>query len=276
MKTERFTLAHLRNEEWYRLQTEIINLIILYLAVKRLLGRKYELYKKLLEQVDKLLRPGRKNFLTEETTSEDQLRDQIFRGFREAVKALTHFPDPAIQKAAEKVYYRVEQYTKSIQSGTLAAETGAIDNLLQDLTGDVGGTDVSAEVAVLSLETWIVPLRNSNDAYKAALIQRQLEDAQKPEARSLINLRVEVDRLCSAMLNVVDAELIVIDSEGLSSNSPEDGGEGGGTPEGRTLTDDEQIVEFTKALNVIISYYKTFIENRKNKSAATEDEAPTF
>jgi len=262
LKMTRIEYARLHNEEWILMQTHYTNEVLDYGPVRLKIDRLFTKHQEFYMLSDELTEKIKKSFFTKVSSAEDERRGLIFRGLRDNVKAFINFPDPLKQKAAEELFAVIENYAKSIINGNSASETAAIDNLNQDLTGAKGGTDMSAQVAQLGIENWVDALKESNEAYKDAMTQRNEEAKNKPEAGSLARLRTETDHICTLMLNVIDAQLAVVDD---SYDEPSEGG--GGTPEGRTLTDDENLVEFAKSLNRRLAYFKTLLEQRKTRKA---------
>jgi len=236
----------LRNEEWFLMHTFFKDEAMGYGAMKLSIDRLFAKYVKLYAQADETMEKVKKSFLTKVTTTEDEHRSQIYRGIRENVRSLRNYPDPAMRQAAEELYNIIENYAKSIIAANLASKTAAIDNLLQDLTGDKGGEDMTAQVTQLGIESWVQALRDANEAYKATREQRFAEAENKPEPGRLVRLRAEMDHLYVLMLRVIDAQLEVIEDQDSDNN---------------------ETVQFVKALNARLAYFKTLLEQRKTKKA---------
>jgi hypothetical protein len=242
MKIHRFLVGKLRNEEWFRFHTEFAGLVEQCGAEELGVERIYPAYLALFNEADQLLELLRKSFITEQTVLANLMRDRIFYGLRNAVKAGRCMLNTSKQLAAEKIYALLKKYTPAITRGGRAAKTAAIDNLLQDLlpTGNIG--NLAADIHLLNLEQWVQDLKQVNNAYKDSLAQRVEETAARPTAGHLQRIKATMNHYYIRMVNNVDAKLFV------SPNA-----------------EDEAIQHFAKALNAYVSHYKALLKGRRTR-----------
>jgi hypothetical protein len=278
MIISRFNISRLRNEEWFRFHTEYSGLAeecgVEFLELQRI----YPLYKARYKEGDQLLELLRASFVTPDTTEANRNREKVFRGLRDAAKSLLNTLDPAKLEAAAKVYAVTRKYNDVISKGTLGAKTAAIDNLLQDLTPGEGAVDLSAEVQLLGFGFWVTDLATANQAYKQALAERTGEEAVRPAAGRLPQVRAEVDHYYLHMINVIDARLLTVpDVEGgeeEDEDPPSPPVEGRDTP----ATDPEEKLRlFAHSLNACIARWKAILKGRRTRSEKKlpeEDDSP--
>lgn len=273
MDITKFKIGGLKNEEWVRFHFEFsdkaeecgINVLEI--------GRVYPRYKEMLKEADLQLEVVHKSFHTQETKIADQQRGDAYRGVRDTARSLLKSIDPADQAAATKVYAVAAKYNNSIQKGTLPARTAAIDNLLQDLTSAEGGdAKLAGEVQQLGLGKWVASLATTNENYKQALAQRIAEEAARPKAGRLPELRSEIDRYYTRMMEVVDTRLLTIPDTG---EEEEEAPPSGPVEERTPDTDDAKVLHFAKELNRIIARYHAILkgrQTRKENQASEEEE----
>lgn len=279
MEISRFNTSRLHNEEWFGLHTKYFGLVILCGADVLGIDELFPHYEKFYKEADELMEILRKSFYTTDTSAADRQRLSIFRGFRDAARAFLHTPDTTKHAAGVKVNEVVNQYSKSILSGSLGERTPTIDNFLQDFTGAAGSINLSQEVQLLGLSTWLADLGTANEAYKQALAERIGETMARPEAGRLRQVRVDMDHFYVSMINIVDARLLVIGDDDSENGNGDDsgGGSGSGPVEERTTlaplpsaplpsTPKGKIIYFAKGLNAYIAYYKTLLKGRLTRS----------
>ncbi|MDR2809444.1 MAG: DUF6261 family protein [Tannerellaceae bacterium] len=252
MPVLRFNIYKLRNEEWFRFHTEFFDLATLCGPEALNIHLHFLSYCILYKEADGLLELLHKSFITTDTVQADQQRCRIFQGLRNTAKSLQKVLDPAKQNAAGKVYTMMNKYYNVLRKGTQAAKTAAIDNLLQDLTKDEGGMDLSEEVLLLQLGEWVTDLTVTNNAYKQSLMQRTGEAARRPETGRLQQVRAKMDIYYTHMVHIVNA-FALIEEENVEENAQPD------MPDGK-------IIHFIKSLNFCVSRYKTLLKGRQTRS----------
>jgi hypothetical protein len=217
------------------------------------------------KEADKLLEILRKSFTTVDTTEANTQRIAQYRGLRDNIKSYLLSLDANVKAAAVKLYDVVGKYNNIILKGGTSAATAAIDNLLQDLSAAEGGIDLSQEVQTIGATTWVNNLRTTNETYKQALAERSEESTDRPDAGRMKQVRAEMDQYYSAMINIVDARLLVI---GNLPDEEEEEEQPSGPVEDRSLpdTEDGKIVYFAKRLNFHITHYKSILKGRQTRS----------
>ncbi|MDR2811435.1 MAG: DUF6261 family protein [Tannerellaceae bacterium] len=274
MSILRFLVSKLRNEEWFRFHTEFFGLAKAYGL--ELLGilRIFALYEILYQEADDLLEILRSSFLTIDTTTADRQRDDMYRGFRDAVKSNLRILDDAKKAAAQKVYAIVRKYSDTIQRGGRSAKTAAIDNLLQDLTQGEGSVDLSAEIHTLGLEKWVDDLDAANTAFKQSLAERAGEAADRPEAGKLQQVRAKMDHYYVNMINSIDTLLVAIEDGAAGEEANEDNSGSGPVEDRGTSVDlaDEKIIRFSKELNSYVTHYKSLLRGRRTRKTDNSGE----
>ena len=122
---------------------------------------------------DTALKASATNPATATATEADEARDLAWRGINAYVKAMCAHPDPEISGIAAEVKSLFDKYgdpTKLAQT----EESGVLHNLLQDLEALNSGIRTS-----LSLDIWIVALKEKEADFLAAAAERTEADAAR-------------------------------------------------------------------------------------------------
>jgi hypothetical protein len=249
----------LRNEEWFQLHSEFSHLAMRcgteVLGIQHL----FPPYRTRYNEVEKLLGLLPKSFTTADTREADRLRKMQFRGLRYAVKACLRRYDAAGKIAAMKVNTVTGKYKHTILTGGMSAKTTAIENLLHDLRHGEGGADLSEEIQLLELTSWVTGLDETNNAFIRSVNKRADEAAARPPVRRLQKVRAEMDHYYVYMMNLVDAQLMAISKT---------------TPAGKTLptAGDGKILHFAGTINSYILHYKAILKGRHTRKAKRNTE----
>ncbi len=202
-RINRFSYENLRNEAHVQLHENFIALVTRHNAETLGIQSLYAQYVPLLEQeklaLDLILKSG----LTDEILAQDRQRDQLFRGFADAVKSGLNHYDPAVQQAAEKIHFILTRYG-NLAARPLDQETAAIDDLHRELTD----AQNAAHLATLGLGDWLTRLVEANRAFDQLMMSRYTEAAARPT----VNMRTSrgaVDTLFRAMLDLLEAQAMV-------------------------------------------------------------------
>jgi hypothetical protein len=206
MKTNRFDLKSLRNEEHCQFHTEAVQLAETIGAQKLNIEADFADYVKLIIAEQEALQQIRKSALSDQIFDADELRDIILRGMADAVKsAMNHF-SPAWQEAAGKITIVLDQYG-NIPRKPYNDETAAINKLLKDLTGKY-----AAEVQLIGLTDWLTELAVRNNAFDTLMKTRYSEDAERTTLR-MKQVRAEIDIIFRKILTRIDALVLINGSE---------------------------------------------------------------
>jgi len=234
MKCNRFKQEDLRNEEWFQFYTEVKELMDSYdpvsLGIAILFGR----FIMLFADADTALEIIRKSITTERIADADNSRDNIFRGFADAVKSASNHFD-ADKRDAAKYLQNILNHYGNIARKLYDEETAAIYNFIQEVRIK------PAYLTKLELTDWIDQLEIENKAFDALLEKRYNEEAAKTTLR-MKDIRTETDRCYRDMLDRIDA-FILINGE-------------------------DQYSDFVNELNVRVKRFKDMIAQRKGRSAA--------
>ncbi|MDR1624253.1 MAG: DUF6261 family protein [Tannerellaceae bacterium] len=216
MKVIKFKVKGLRNEEWFRFHTEFKDLIVHFTADAIGLKKLYEGFLPLYVNADKMLLVLRKSSYTHELELADRRRDDLFRGFYDVVKGSLRQPAEAKQKAAERLFVLLKGYRAAVLAESYAAESAALYNLQQDLSGAY-----QADVALLAFTDWVTAIDQAEKAFLAISEERTDESFAKPKS-GLQQVRNKLDVFYTAMTGVLDAQLLADGLGGDIAVDPED------------------------------------------------------
>jgi hypothetical protein len=217
----------------------------------------------LLNKADQLLLVLHKSVLTEDLKAADGERKSIFKGLGNVVKGYVDLPTPAKKEAARRLHNLLSQYKLYGVKGSYVEESSGIYNLLQDLKGAY-----AADVTLLGLSEWVVALRQAEDLFIDIRTRRAQEDINKPQ-ESLIDVRVQADRLYSGIVNVLEAKLL---ADGLGGDVVVNPGDlDTGIWEDGDPTPPEQrgniVYNFVIAWNVYVQKYHNLLAARAGRRA---------
>ncbi|MDR1780377.1 MAG: DUF6261 family protein [Tannerella sp.] len=144
----------------------------------------------------------RRSELTAQIAEQDTVRDSVYRGFADSVKGATKHFDSVKRSAAMQLQNMLTAYG-NIAIRPLDEETAAIDDLLREVE-----TRHTKSIELLGLEDWITQLANENSVFKALILDRNSETAQRPAVKMKTS-RAAVDAAFRALLNMLDALILV-------------------------------------------------------------------
>ncbi|MDR3133738.1 MAG: DUF6261 family protein [Prevotellaceae bacterium] len=199
----RFRYENLRNETHVEFHTGFNALVLKYTAETLGIKPLYDLYLPLYNEEVDTLDVIRKSELTAEIDAQDQLRDQLYRGFADTVKGnLNHF-DPVKRQAAEKLEVILEHYG-NIAAKTLYDETAAIEDLHRELLKQ----ENFLQVATLGLGEWLGQLVQASRNLEGLLLNRVDEIAKRPDI-NMRSIRKEVDTVFRNILDLLEVQVRV-------------------------------------------------------------------
>ena len=185
----RFGGQPLRNEEYFRHKTEIMEAIsksginiVPFLTILNTFSNS-------LHDVDIALEIIRKSAYTEEVNEADRERDITTSGFINIVTGLTKHFNPEKRKQANELKIIFDHY-KGINKQSIASQTASTVNMLQSLR------DKHDLITELNLNEWLDQLDAINQRVAELTMNRFDESASKPEQRMK-----EVRPLCDEQLN---------------------------------------------------------------------------
>ncbi|MDR2388816.1 MAG: DUF6261 family protein [Tannerellaceae bacterium] len=224
-----------------------------------------------------MLQLVQKSPYTKELRNADKKRDNLFRGLLTVVKGSLRQPDQDKAKAAERLAGVLEIYRKSIQQSSYSAESGALNNLLQDLNGPY-----AAEITLLNLTDWVTALEQAEQEFKHIFIARHEESVKKPHGE-LKKIRTQLDSIYLTGVNILDAQLFVDglggdtvldDDDPDNGNEPEEPEETPGGPVEDSLNVNPAVAtgnatyDFVVDWNDILKKYDNLLKQRAGRRAA--------
>ena len=235
MKTEKFDLPKLRNDEHFQFITEFRDAVLRFGADTLKISVQFEPWLLLYAQEDKALKKIMKSAITADIQAADQRRDQLFGGMVDANRAaLRHFR-PEVQEAARRV--KIVLYTYgNLARKPLNEQTSGVYNLLQDLNGKYAADAITA-----GLKEWMDELQAANEAFDRLMKDRYEESALKTDL-VLKQVRQQADEHYRIIIERINALVTVEGAEGYA--------------------------EFIRYHNTIITKYATTVAQRAGKAAS--------
>jgi hypothetical protein len=269
MRVIRFNVSHLRNEEWFRFYTEFKTLTESTGASTLEIDALFTPFLTYYSRADRLLEVLRKNAYTKQIEDADKERDRIFSGLYGTVKLARNQPDAAKRQAAESLIILLEHYKNLLLRGGYSEESGAIYNLLQDLSGNY-----AACVSLLGLSEWAAALHEAEDHFLALYGERHSENADKPKAE-LAKVRSYADRYYVNMMNQLDIVLLASgygDEDDLIIGEDEDETPSGMEDETPAASPAGPVPTFVIAWNEQVKKYRNLLALRKGRRSKKEAE----
>jgi hypothetical protein len=220
----------MRNEEWFNFFAEFKKFVEETSPETINIDELYALFLILYTDVDTALEVLRKSSYTSILVSLDEQRDDTFRGLTTAVESAAHHFDPAMKEAADTLKPLWNHY------GNLAVrpfneETAAIVNFIQELRGKF-----APAIQTLGLTGWVDELERRNIAFETTVLERNRENADKPDLH-VLDLRRKINRCYLDMIERIEAQIL--------------------------LQGDELFANFVKTLNANIDRYLAVLNRRK-------------
>ena len=232
----RFRYEHLRNEAHVSYHEAVTKLIEKFDPKFLEIVSVYSQYKTAYNDEVSVLDMVQKSEFTQEIEEQDEVRDDIFYGFKTAVKsALNHYSQD-LRKAAKKVEIVLDSYG-NIARKSFDQETAAIDDIIRELNDSR-----KVEIDQLGLQMWLVMLSKENDTFKRIMESRYSQSANRPTLR-MRNTRQIVDSLFRGILNFIEAYT--------------------------TLNGMQKHENFLKELNAVSERYKNLLAQAEGKRKAS-------
>lgn len=232
MKSKRFRIETLRNEEYFQFYSEFKALVEQYTPEALNIENLFITFTGLYSDMDEAMDIIRKSDSTEKISNADIERDGTFRGFADAVKSAYNHFNKDKQEAAKRLQIIFDHYG-NIARKPYDEETASIYNFLQEINTR------QADIALLGLSDWITQLEMENNNFDALMKTRYEESASKTNLK-MKQVRAEADRCYRDILDRIDA-LITINGE--TAYAP-----------------------FMEALNVRIERYENLLAQRRGKA----------
>ena len=205
MEILKIHLVNLHNEEHFKLQTEVKDLVETFTPAALGIESLYAAYLPYFANEEEALDVIRKSSLTDDLIAADTLRDTTFSGLVGTVKSMANHYKAEIRAAAARLQVVFDNYG-NIAIKSYDKETTAINQLIADLEGTY-----AADVATLGLTEWVAELKAQNMAFDILKKSRHTEDSTK----TLFKMKEErsnVDERFRAIVKRINA-LIEVNGE---------------------------------------------------------------
>jgi hypothetical protein len=163
----------------------------------------FALYNAAFEQEQKALDIIPKSEFSEQIENQDKVRDNLARGFSDAVKSARNHFDAKIRDAANSLW-RVFSHYGNVAVLSLDAETAAIDDMMRELDGEAN----AAALETLGLTNWRDNLKAENAKFHQLMMNRYNEATTKTTLR-MKTARVETDKYYRAMVSQTEIQLLL-------------------------------------------------------------------
>ena len=234
MNIPKVKLNRLRNEEFFQFFTDVKELIEAN-GIESSISGEYQKLLSLYNDLDDVMLQVRKSSYTSEIEDIDNLRDMVFSGFRDTVKAFQSHFDENKQRAATKLMLVFNTYGNMRHKG-YAEETAAVYNFVQDMQDKY-----AVEVATLNLQEWIAKLDEHNNKFKTLMNARDTEKSLKPKQR-VVDIRKDIEACYGNIVRCIEVATI--------------------------LNSEHTLTPFINELNSKIDRYKNVLALREGRIAA--------
>ena len=162
-------------------------------------------YQAAYDEQNRVYKTSTKNLSTDDIAASDRLRDELYRSFRDAVKAMDGISIPAMAEAAKVLMQLIKDYRIDPQ-GQLDKETGDLRNFTEDLKNKYAD-----QVAALGLTEVANELEKANEQTATLIKQRDSENKAR-EVGLLKRARAATDKAYRQLVKMVNA-LVMVEGE---------------------------------------------------------------
>lgn len=187
-------------------------------------------------QEDRDLKLSQKSLLTDDIAQADQDRDQLYSGYKQAVKGFLDLPVENLAQAAKVLNQHIIDYAIDPRE-QLDKETGMLVNFLADLEGKY-----AEQVSALSLTPFVTALKEANERVRTFTADRT-EERMTQTVGALKASRKAADEAYRALVKWVNALALI---------------------EGET-----EYADFIDYVNTEITHYKREVIGQKSKAPDT-------
>lgn len=187
-------------------------------------------------QEDRDLKLSQKSLLTDDIAQADSDRDQLYSGYKQAVKGFLDLPVENLAQAAKVLNQHIIDYAIDPRE-QLDKETGMLVNFLADLEGKY-----AEQVSALSLTPFVTALKEANERVRAFTADRT-EERMTQTVGALKASRKASDEAYRALVKWVNALALI---------------------EGET-----EYADFIDYVNTEITHYKREVIGQKSKAPDT-------
>jgi hypothetical protein len=151
-----------------------------------------------------------KNPYTLVLVEDDNLRDNMFLGFRTYVKAFIYHPDEAMAAAARKLMEVIRLYGYSAQRMGYKAETAAFNLLITDMVANY-----AAEITLLGADAWFTLLQQSQDKFEST--QQAAINAGSEVNLNIAETRPPLVQSVRNLLSMLSLQVTVLNNQEMNS-----------------------------------------------------------
>ena len=159
-------------------------------------------YEAAIGNEDEVLVTSQKNMISDQIAETDRLRDEIYRSYRNTVKAMTNLPVAEMAEAAKILAQHIKDYRIDPRM-QLDKETGLLRNFTADLTGKF-----AEQVATLNLTTVVEELAEANEAVNTLIVERDQENSSRQVGLTK-QVREKVDEAYRELIQVINAYVLI-------------------------------------------------------------------
>ena len=192
-------------------------------------------------QEDRDLKLSQKSLLTDDIAQADHDRDQLYIGYKQAVKGFLDLPVENLAQAAKVLNQHIIDYAIDPRE-QLDKETGMLVNFLADLEGKY-----AEQVSALSLTPFVTALKEANERVRTFTADRT-EERMTQTVGALKNSRKASDEAYRALVKWVNALALI---------------------EGET-----EYADFIDYVNTEIVHFKREVLNQKANTTTTPSDSP--
>jgi hypothetical protein len=201
MKIAILNLPRLRNEEHFQFHTDFKNLTESSNPASLGIAETFENYLVQHGNEKEALDVIRKSAVTDDIAEADALRDDIYKGLRDAMKAAGRHFLPEKQQAATRIQVVLDHYN-GLSIKPYDEETAAITSMIAELATH------AADITLLGLSDWVSELQANNEAFDSLKKARYSEIASKTQLR-MKQTRVAADDAYTRVTERINALAIV-------------------------------------------------------------------
>ncbi|MDR2423185.1 MAG: DUF6261 family protein [Prevotellaceae bacterium] len=229
----------MRNERHVEYHETVIGIFMKYNPETLNVEAEYVLYKDNYDKEVSVLDLITKSSFTTDIVKQNDVRNSIYRGVCDAIKALINHFNADKKSAARRVEVVISHYG-NLTVKAMDDETAAIDDLLRELNDNL-----SADISTLGMTEWVAQLGVENNKFKQLMTARYNELAKRPTVR-MKSARKLVDKEFRNILDQIEA-LVRVNGIATYEN-------------------------FVRDINVVTERYKAILDRGKNADMKEEDE----
>ena len=159
-------VTHMNNGAHFLFMTNVLERAEANEKVMAKVGSQVTNLKAAVEKEDEYLLLSQKSLTTDDIAEADAERDELYSGYKSAVKAFLRHPVADMAKAAKVLNQHLKDYAISPRM-QLDRETGLLINLITDLEGKY-----KAEVELLALTSFVSTLKTANERLRSLTGER--------------------------------------------------------------------------------------------------------